>query len=326
VHRDLTSHRYFGGQPIIIPLKKVIRGVREVILAVENLIVDPSGWTPSNEEREFLVWATSESEQEIRRRIFEVQARAYEVWPYPCIRLLVFLELRMRNASVYDTILEQVRSVPPSEAPKLVEVGCFMGTQLRKLLMDGYPSHEADPSLIGIDLRKEFIDYGYDLFQDRPSSKRPVPIAFHQADIFDDDSKLTSFKGRVRYIFIHAVFHLFDKDTQYELARRLVDLLDVPPTTDPDLPDREYIIFGTQVGSKTGMVIENRCTIGNPGNVACYSHSPDTWRAMFEKIIASKYGVNWMRSHAKLEAQLAEPVLLKDFLYTELAWSVHLFA
>jgi len=297
---------------------------KEVVLPVENLIVDPSRWTPSNEEREFLVWATSESEQEIRRRIFEVQARAYGVWPYPCIKLLVFVELRMRNASVYNTILEQVRSIPSSEAPKLVEVGCFMGTQLRKLLMDGYPSHEADPSLIGIDLRKEFIDYGYDLFQDGPSSKRPVPITLHQADIFDDDSKLTSFKGRVRYIFIHGVFHLFDKDTQYELARRLVDLIDVPPTTDPDLAGREYIIFGTQIGSKTGGVIQN--TIGNAGPVECYTHSPDTWRAVYEKVIASKYGVDWMRSHAKLEAQLAEPVLVKDFLYTELAWSVHLFA
>jgi len=300
--------------------------LKEVFLTHEDLDLKPLDWKPSDLEREFLQWATGGAdEDEIRRRVLDVRARSYKIWPYPCIQLGVYVKLMMRNTSDYRTILEQARSAPPSETPKLLEIGCFMGTQLRKLLMDGYPSDPSDPSLIGTDLRKEFLDLGYELFQDGPSSERPVPIALHPADIFDDASILTSYKGKLRYIFVGSVFHLFELDAQTDMARRVLDLLDIPaevPTGSGE--GREYIIFGTQEGRQVASAIQDQYTAKSDGKVKNFGHSPDTWREMFEGVIKIKYGAEWMADHVRLEARLAKPIQVGEFLYTELAWSIHI--
>jgi len=300
---------------------------KEVFLTHENLDLKPLDWNPSDVEREFLKWATGGADDdEIRKRVLDVRARSYKIWPYPCIQLGVYVKLMMRRNVDYQTILEQARSAPPHETPKLLEIGCFMGTQLRKLLMDGYPSDPSDPSLIGVDLRKEFIYLGYDLFQDGPSSDRPVPVALHPADVFDDTSVLTSYKGRIRYIFVGSVFHLFDLDSQTDIARRLVDLLDIHAevSSSGEGHGREYIIFGTQEGRQVASAIQDQYTAKSDGKVRNFGHSPDTWREMFEGVIKAKYGKEWMKEHVRLEARLADPVLVGEFLYTELGWSVHI--
>jgi len=306
----------------------------ETALTHQDLSSGSSEWKPSDVELEFLKWATGDSEDEIRRRVFDVRPKAYKIFPYGFINGLVYVKLMMRTTAVYHTVLEQARSSPRNEVPKLVEIGCFMGTQLRKLLMDGYPSDHSKPSLIGSDLRGEFIDLGYELFQDGPSSGRATPISLYQADIFDDTSKLYSLKGQIRYIFTGSVFHIFDLDTQTELARRLVDLLDLPADTlgSDSTKSREYIIFGTQQGSQIITEMDEQYTPKTDGKVKVTKEResgvtavhPETWRKMFESVITAKYEAEWMRTHVRLEARLAEPLqVTPDFAYIELGWSAH---
>ena len=123
---------------------------------------------------------------------------------------------------------------------------CTVGTDLRKLAMDGFPAS----NLLGCDLRRDFIEAGYRLFQDKETS----PITFFTSDIFDlsttqaseastiplrEVKSLEDLKGRLTYIYTGALFHLFDEDMQYSLASRLALLLNL---------DQPAIIFGRHQG------------------------------------------------------------------------------
>ena len=44
-----------------------------------------------------------------------------------------------------------------------LDVGCCLGTDMRKLVFDGVPAQ----NLVGIELRQQYIDLGFDLFRDR---------------------------------------------------------------------------------------------------------------------------------------------------------------
>lgn len=129
-----------------------------------------------------------------------------------------------------------------------------MGTDVRKLVQDGYPATQ----IIASDLRPEFIDLGLDkLYRDRDTCH----ITFFAGDIFDlkllpasqnitrDNTKLTkplsqcsSFEdvvGRVSVIYTGALFHLFRKETQIALARRLAYILK---------KEKGAVIFGRHQG------------------------------------------------------------------------------
>lgn len=118
-----------------------------------------------------------------------------------------------------------------------------MGTDLRYLVQIGYPSS----SVIGCDLRRDFIDLGHALYADRDT----CPIPFFVADVFDitlrpfpqtvdnvgpsvkDVRSLDELRGRVKYIYAGALFHLFDEGTQEAIAGRLATLLDVTEGSGP---------------------------------------------------------------------------------------------
>ena len=136
-----------------------------------------------------------------------------------------------------------------------------MGTDLRKLVFDGYPGS----NVIGCDLRPEYVDLGYELFGDRDR----CPIRFITGNIFDlsDNSTLTDvgeeagalsltsvnelsqLRGALTHLYTGALFHLFDEETQYKLAVRLALLVKRSPGT---------VIFGRHQGLKVeGMIEDN---------------------------------------------------------------------
>lgn len=135
-----------------------------------------------------------------------------------------------------------------------------MGTDLRKAVLDGFPSHRA----VGVDLFHEFLDLGHQLWQDVSSCS----IKFIPGDVFtlpaaapipttvDFDlskiSKLADLIGSVKYLFTGSVFHLFDEAKQAEMARKLVSLL-----ARGSRPGS--VIFGRHMGlEEKGEVISSR--------------------------------------------------------------------
>jgi hypothetical protein len=164
--------------------------------------------------------------------------------------------------------------------------------------MDGYPSDSSSPNLIGLDLRRELIECGYEFFRDGPNSDNPVPIRFYTGDILEKETTLPDIKGKVNYIYTAAVSHLFDKVTQLVLADRLLDILDIPSATVAQTVHSEYIIFGEHEGRAEEQVIKDRY-----GNTR-YGHSPTSWNGMWEGVISRRYGVERLKSHVKLEAYM----------------------
>lgn len=130
-----------------------------------------------------------------------------------------------------------------------------MGTDVRKLVWDGYPAN----NVMGCDLRQEFIDYGYKLYQDKDS----CAIHFFPSDIFDvpypfpadqaptsvdvaNVKDLSQLHGAVTHCYTGALFHLFDEPTQYALALRVATLLKRVPGA---------VVFGRHQGlPEAGMI------------------------------------------------------------------------
>lgn len=132
-----------------------------------------------------------------------------------------------------------------------------MGTDLRKLASDGYPAH----LLIGCDIRQTFIDQGYQLFNDSPPS---CPVKFIVSDIFElrltknvvtnsaDITSLEDLRGRLSIIYAGALFHLFNEETQFAIALRLILLLRRPQGSDQP---KKVILFGRHQGlEEEGMI------------------------------------------------------------------------
>lgn len=143
-----------------------------------------------------------------------------------------------------------------------------MGTDVRKLVADGYPGR----NVLGTDVRQEFLDIGYKLYQDSSSSN---PIRFFTSDIFDvpsppslpllpsttkeppqpliplsETSNLTQLKGRINHFYLGALFHLFNESTQYEIALRVASLL--------DLSRKEgVVVFGRHQGLEVAGIIDD---------------------------------------------------------------------
>lgn len=107
-----------------------------------------------------------------------------------------------------------------------------VGTDVRKLVYDGYPAS----NVLGSDLRRSFIDDGYELYRDIDTCK----IRFFTSDVFAVSTRpgimsndvplsqvtaLGELQDRVTHLYIALVFHLFDEVSQYEMAIRAASLL-----------------------------------------------------------------------------------------------------
>ncbi|KIJ62353.1 hypothetical protein HYDPIDRAFT_94825 [Hydnomerulius pinastri MD-312] len=251
----------------------------------ESLIpaLDSSLFGLSEEQKAFLLHAIRDldqgvGEEEITRRVLEAQSD--KTYPYPCIRAFHHVSLFMAENTVFGRIRDVIVKPRQDESPLLLDIGCCMGTDLRYLAYLGYPPK----SLIGCDVRGEFIELGYKLYSDRDKCEIP----FFVGDIFDIElrpfpqqsdstslpltevSNLNQLRGRVKYIYAGALFHLFDEGTQEAIARRLASLLDVRG-------GESAVVFGRHSAQeKEGMIDDSM------GRVR-YAHSPDSWERLWKR-------------------------------------------
>lgn len=138
-----------------------------------------------------------------------------------------------------------------------------MGTDVRKLVYDGYPA----TSVLGCDLRQDYIDLGYKLYGDKETSQIyfftsdifDLPPSFNNAVVHGNDAKITTLSqllDSLTHVYTGALFHLFDESTQYAIALRLAALLKREPGA---------IIFGRHQGlAQEGMIDDHlaRCVHG----------------------------------------------------------------
>jgi SAM-dependent methyltransferase len=249
---------------------------------------------PSEDDIAFLRASVSSDDAEIKRRVVEVAREAYDEYPYPCIRGFHFINLTSTKIPIYQEVLQAGKA---DSSAIFLDIGCCMGTDLRKIASDGYPANQ----LIGTDIRGKFWTLGQKLFQDASTSQ----ISFVEADIFKlpsdakassetplkDVTNLEDLGGRVTHIYTAMVFHLFDKEAQEALALRVATLLKRASGS---------VIFGAHQGLSAEGIIEDR--LGRPR----YGHSPASWETLWLSIFTKLESEAFTKEKVKITAALVD--------------------
>ncbi|KAL0954797.1 hypothetical protein HGRIS_003744 [Hohenbuehelia grisea] len=281
-------------------------------LAGKRPQLDPSFYNLEEDEADFFKTQTGiEDDEELKEHILAVQAKAYKIYGYPCIRRFAFLSLKISRLPAYPAVLQLGRE---RKGAILLDLGCCFGNDIRKAVVDGFPVEGA----IASDLRQGFWDAGHELFKSTPAS---CPIKFIAGDVFDpahiyrhspfyeapglscpsDLQQLTSLTpllGHISAVHVSAFFHLFDEEKQLEIAKIVAGLLS---------PEPGSIIFGAHGGLPEKGLREPSI----PGSTfRMFCHSPQSWCELWE-------GQVFRKGTVKAEAR----VVLIENLYM-LEWSV----
>ena len=115
---------------------------------------------------------------------------------------------------------------------KLLDLGCGLGQDIRKLIHDGAPARD----VYGCDASQGLIDADYDLFRDRST----LPNAIIVADAFDSEACMPpGSEAEVDIVAAGSIFHLFGWQEQLEVAERIVGCMRSRPG---------LLVFGHHLG------------------------------------------------------------------------------
>ncbi|KAI0700443.1 hypothetical protein BC835DRAFT_418851 [Cytidiella melzeri] len=247
-----------------------------------NAPLDPSFY---DVDVEFLSKLTGITDpEELKQHVLRVQAEAYAVHPYPCIKLFTFARTKINHYPAYSQLLKLGKE---RKDVVFLDLGCCVGNDIRRAVLDGFPASR----IIGSDLNPGFWDVGHELFKSTPGT---FPVKFLPGNIFEpsffdpsttpsentpDLSGLTSLiplTGRVSAIHASAFFHLFNEARQLELATLFAALLS---------PESGSVAFGSHIGlQEKGLRLEVLQPGQKDAEVRMFCHSPESWKEMVEGV------------------------------------------
>ncbi|KAL8626377.1 hypothetical protein Q9189_007930 [Teloschistes chrysophthalmus] len=215
---------------------------------------------------------------QVIEHIQRMRSRAFAVCPYPCIGQSRWLNLALSRHALYPDVLTRLcqsategtvqyqslgmngqkssRYYTISHPQKLLDMGCCLAQDLRKLAVDGAPFE----NLYGLDIEEAFIKISYEVLLDRDSLKSQFVVAdmLLAADQKSDMDRpesctgnaskspitplvpLSSLEKQISIIAANSIFHLYNYSDQLKLAKRMVRLLS---------PQPGFMILGRHIGS-----------------------------------------------------------------------------
>ncbi|CAI7631519.1 unnamed protein product [Penicillium discolor] len=197
--------------------------------------------------------------EKVLAHVKDVRDRAFAVYPYPCVAKFMFLEPAISTLPCFNAIVQRVK-----EGQKLLDMGCAFGQELRQVVYHGGPSE----NLYGVDLRLDFINLGFDLFQDRSSLKSQ----FFASNLLDNTSEVVvELSGKIDIIFASLFFHIFSWNQQITIAKHALQILTPQPGS---------IIVGRNaayVQRKTPPLPEEYTT-------QSFHHDLESWKLLWEVV------------------------------------------
>ncbi|KAK3689858.1 hypothetical protein B0T22DRAFT_378782 [Podospora appendiculata] len=190
--------------------------------------------------------------------------KLWDVHPWPCIGQFRFIDLSLSRQPSYQRILSRLQSRLDE---RLLDVGCCLAQDLRKLAYDGAPSR----SLVGLEIQAEFIALGYDFFNDRDTFRG----RFIVADLLDTDSEVV--RGSFGIVLLGMVLHLWDLESQTRACVRVVELL---------RPEPGVLVVGQSVGSLVATEVEVR------GGRRICKHDAESFGRMWDEV-GRRTGTAW---------------------------------
>ncbi|KAI1086462.1 hypothetical protein F5B19DRAFT_498322 [Rostrohypoxylon terebratum] len=186
-----------------------------------------------DETRELLENYAYIPSNEVDTHVFAIREKAWDIFPWPCIGKFSFLKLSLHKQPSYASILERLKT-----GAKYLDLGFCLGQDIRKLVADGAPSQ----NIYGVELNGLFIDLGYDLFRDRETLK--AQLVQGSALDFADDSPLGKLAGKMDFIHLGLILHVFGLENQRAVLGNCLKVLKPGPGT---------LILGQAVGDVEGV-------------------------------------------------------------------------
>lgn len=202
--------------------------------------------------------------------VLDARNRAYAAHRYPCLGRFRFLELDLSTHPLYRSYVIptlQKAGADGRAPPIFLDLGTCLGQDIRKLIFDGVSVSQ----VYGSDIQQEFIDAGYELFQD--GKKLPRDRFLCPANVFDDleASRFQVLKDRVDILHATSVFHLFAESQQSDVARCCMRLLRKDPIC-------TSLVLGAQAGNI------NAGEYSKLEGKKRFRHNEKTWKAMWEQV------------------------------------------
>ena len=168
--------------------------------------------TANKEISKFFKEYANIQEDSLVTKTFDVYTKALEVHHYRCLSTLKFLLPRITSSPYYDEIKNQ------SANKKILDIGCALGTDLRKMSLDGIPQNY----LYGLDIEKGFVNLGYDLFNDKKTNK----MTFIIGNILDKDFiQRMNLPTNFDIVYSSSVIHLLDNEQVKQFLSNIYTIL-----------------------------------------------------------------------------------------------------
>ena len=140
-----------------------------------------------------------------------------------------------------------------------MDVGCFLGHDLRRLVFDGAPSTK----LYGVDIVSHW-DVGFALFRDQDR----LAAHFIEADILSDDPRLLGLRGQIDIIYVAYMLHQWDWEGQVAAAKNL-----------SKLTRAGSMVVGCQVGNIEAQPIALKAV-----PVPQWRHNPASFQRLWDEV------------------------------------------
>lgn len=152
-----------------------------------------------------------------------------------------------------------------------LDIGCCLGHDIRKLVFDGAPAE----NLVGVELRKGFIDLGYDLFRDRDTLRAKLL----QGDATSDGSvdPWPQLEGKFDVVNLGLILHVFPWEGQVALLERGIENL------------KQGQLGTSLIGLACG-AIDDGTVLEWAGGIP--AHNEETFRRLVEEVEA-RTGTKW---------------------------------
>ncbi|KAJ6260536.1 Methyltransferase adrK [Drechslerella dactyloides] len=164
------------------------------------------------------------------RVLKDIRLKAWQIKYYPCVGQWLFFKFGMTEHSTYPEIVDRLK-----QGQRILDMGCFMGFDGRKLVADGAPSS----GITNMDLEDRWFPLSFDLFRDENTFEGEF---FGGCDITDEDlfGEDSIHRGRYDMIYIGYFIHLFPPSQQPKILNNLVQMLK---------PKTGSMIFGNTSGT-----------------------------------------------------------------------------
>ena len=177
-------------------------------------------------------WASESNLETLRShvlKIWEICKKNYHT--YVCIERLMFLNPRLIKNFGYKSLLDVIKPTEGKPAPKVADIGCCFGQDIRQLILEGISTK----SIYAIDLHDGYWNAGREFFMDNlvHSSTRldgittvfgdfavPYPLPEEATDRIVD-----SLKGNFEAVICQMVYHVLSKEQAENLTKRMFSML-----------------------------------------------------------------------------------------------------